>query len=141
MQTERFSLDRPNLIYQMHDERVDEIYVKENNVIFSFKKILHPVFNERQCKIVFSGFEDINSDISILAFNMDTDLNILGRKLYFDDFINSFIYKGQPIMDIIDILYGYCKIVIRGALLRKSGYTEKNILIQIEAKEISFIRN
>ena len=139
MQTERFPLDKPNLIYQMHDERIDEIYVKENNVILLFKEILHPVLNESHCKIMFSGFEDVNSDISILVFNIDKDLNVFGRKIYFDEFINSFVNKGQPIMDIINILYGYYKIVIRGVLLRKSGYAEKNILIQIEAKEMSFI--
>lgn len=139
MKAEKFSLDTPNLIYQMHDERIDEIYVKENNVILSFKEIIHPLFNEKQCKIMFSGFEDVNTDILVSVFNTDSDLNISGRKLYFDDFINSFVHKEQPIMDIIDILYGFCKIVIRGVLLRKSGYSERNILIQIEAKEMSFV--
>ena len=138
MKEEKYLLDRVNPLYQMHDERISDILVKDDMVIFNFNELIHLEANKKNCKLIFLGFNDIYTDIKVFVFNTDSDLNISGKLFYFDDFINNFIFKGKPIMDVTDIFCGYNTIIIRGILLKKSGYSQRNISIQIDAKELSY---
>jgi len=136
--TKRYLLEEIISLDQMHDERVDEIFIKDGQLFLCFNE-LHFDHNGMylKAKIIFSGFEDILCDSSIDIFSIERCKIREGRRLYIDEFI-SYVKKEKIELEVIDILYGYGKILITGEIINSDGTYGDKFNFSIFSKEILY---
>lgn len=139
MEREKYELIKAFPINQMHDEIINSILAQDDRLEIDFAELIHPNLAWEKCKMVFYGLDDVDSDFRAFVYDINTDLSLRGELFYFNDFIDKFVIKGRPIMEVIEICCGNNNLIIRGVLLKKSGYLRKNIVIQIYAKELIYI--
>ena len=123
---------------QMHDERVDEIDICENQLELVFNSLHFPSEkNYKSAKIMFKGFEDINSDAYIDIFTSEEKAKICYRK-YIDEFV-PYMHEQKLKLEIIDILTGKELVMITGTFVNPNGYYGDKFQLVVSAKEISYL--
>ena len=129
-------LDLSNAVYlpNIHDARVTNIRAYDDTLEFLFDREIH----RKVGKICFSKFDDIYSDVTIQITDTDTDLNIIGKKYYLDDFLPILSTRNFPIMDILEMFVGYEEVIINGVYLNGTGSSQTRIQIRICAKEMRY---
>lgn len=134
MREEKFALNQGNPLNQMHDEVVSGLSIQDDALILAFAELLRPVEAATSCEMIFRGFEDMEADVRALVYDMDTDLNLSGELIYFNDFLYRFVIKGKPIMEIIEFYCGNSSVLLRGELKP----SRRRVLLQIDAKELVY---
>ena len=76
-------------IEQFHDEVIDKIEVIDNKLVLYIDELHFDYGNKfTKCRIIFTQFEDIFSDISFIFLNIHKNKIKSGKKLYLDEFLN-----------------------------------------------------
>lgn len=134
MREEKFALNQGNPLDQMHDEVLSGLSIQDDTLILAFGELLRPGEAVTSCEMIFRGFEDMDADVRALVYDMDTDLNLSGELIYFNDFLDRFVIKGKPIMEIIELYCGNSSVLLRGELKP----SRRRVLLQIDAKELVY---
>ncbi len=134
MREEKFALDKVNQLNQMHDEVMSGLFIEKDALILAFEELLRPGKAVTSCEMIFRGFEDMDADIRALVYDMDTDLNMRGEKLYLREFVDKFVVSSKPIMEIIELYCGSSCVLLRGELKP----SRRRVLLQIGAQELVY---
>ena len=123
-------------IEQLHDEIIDRIEVINNNLVLHFDE-LHLVNKYSKCKIMFSQFEEIFSDVSFTFLNIHKNKIKSGRKIYLDEFIE---YKKNRnfFIEICDIYEGYERLLIVGKIVNCKISYGNYVQLCIDTKSITY---
>nr|WP_297707531.1 hypothetical protein [uncultured Butyrivibrio sp.] len=121
--------------HYMHDARVDSFCVRNDSICFSVYGI------DNKCyEIEFFAFEDINYDVQVFEYSIDTELNVIGKLYHLCD-----IEKGHFLDEyviITDILGRDGKMLIEGMVYDNTTFMPKNrIVIILYSLEITVNRD
>lgn len=125
-------------IEQFHDEVIDKIEVTDNKLVLYIDELHFDYGNKfTKCRIIFSQFEDIFSDISFIFMNIHKNKIKSGKKLYLDEFFN-YTKKQKISIEIRDIYEGYEKILIVGKITNGKMKYGNFIQLHIDTKSITY---
>jgi hypothetical protein len=132
----KYTISLLSRIEQLHDEIIDRIEVIDNNLVLCLDE-LHLVNKFTKCKIIFSEFEDIFSDVSFTFLNIHKNKIRSGRKIYLDEFIE-YSKKRNFFIEICDIYEGYERIFIVGKIVNCKISYGNYVQLCIDTKSVTY---
>ncbi len=114
---ERYELNAICPLWQLHDEEIMDIVIKDNSLIMTFETLIHPRDIHKSCTLIFEGFRDMIYDVLFIVAQIDSELNISGKEYYLQEFIEFTRELSRPLMAVNRIMSGYEVVVIHGCLL------------------------
>lgn len=125
-------------IEQLHDELVNR-FDYEDNIFNLYIDKLHFEYgnNYEKCKLSFLGFENIFCDISITFMKLRKNKIRNGKKFYLDEFLR-YIKKRKFFFEILDIYFGYGKVLIVGKTTDCRSHFGNIIHLTIDSKFVKF---
>lgn len=132
----KYTISLLSRIEQLHDEIIDRIEVIDNNLVLCLDE-LHLVNKFTKCKIIFSEFEDIFSDVSFTFLNIYKNKIRSGRKIYLDEFIE-YSKKRNFFIEICDIYEGYERIFIVGKIVNCKISYGNYVQLCIDTKSVTY---
>ena len=123
---------------QLHDETVNNIVVNNNELNLYIDELHFEYGNQySKCKIIFSDFEEIYSDVTFTFFKLYNDKIKSGKKFYLDEFV-SHINKHKFSFEISDIYVGYERFLIVGRVSNCKVKYGNIIQVSIDAKSVIY---
>lgn len=128
------------LIEQMHDEIINKIECNSSNLILKFDELHFKHFDSffDRAEMIFSGFDDIYSDVSIELYKMDGVKIKNGEKLYLDDFYNKF-QDEKVNFEVLDMFVGYKSFLICGNSSKAKSPGYNKFRLTINSKTLNYI--
>ena len=127
MVNEEVLLELKDSISYFHDARIIDIKTIDNEMILYFddSRFYNLTKVYKSAQLIFTGFEDFNSDIFVDLFSMRKCKITHGKRLYFYDFIK-FFHKQKIKLELVDLYISFGKVIIKGVCVKKRIHTEKN---------------
>lgn len=134
----QYNISVTSHIEQFHDEVIDKIEVIDNKLVLYIDDLHFDYGNKfTKCRIIFTQFEDIFSDISFIFFKIHKNKIKSGKKLYLDEFFN--YTKNKKIsIEISDIYEGFEKILIVGKITNGKIIHGNFVQLHIDTKSIIY---
>lgn len=123
---------------QMHDEQIDGIKMDAESLVLKFSR-LHFLHGEQynSAELIFSGFEEITSDVYIEIFERKNCIITSGKRFYIDEFI-PYMATNNIVLEVIDILYGFAQIFIRGKVINSNNSYGEHFNLSVSSKKITY---
>ena len=126
-------------VYSMHDEELNGIEIKKDELRLVFDSLLHPYKHAKKCILVFHGFEDINYDVQFFSIAPDKDLNLTGKKSFLYECLNDKLKKGNPLMIVTDIFVSSNRVIVEGVPYEEKNFSHSTFAISIASKEFYYL--
>ena len=137
----KIDLTKVMYIEQMHDEKIDEILICDKKLVLAFNELHfehNGIASATKAKMIFSGFEDIPSDVFVDLISMKHCKITDGKRIYVDEFVQ-IMQKKKIKIEVEEILGRIEHILIRGVIVNPDGkYVNSDVEISICAKEITY---
>jgi hypothetical protein len=125
-----YDLKQIYVIDSMHDERINQIEVVDNALVFHYDNLEH--HNEyHSCKVIFIGGQD--TFVEVRKREEDKTYSTI----YDIEEFMRFIKGKHCVVETIDYYCGYANILIKGALVNSEGYCE-HCIFSISATELIY---
>ena len=124
--------------FYLHDKTIDRMYYSNQELVFIFENGDF-ISNKKKynfLKIIFSGMDDVYSDIRIYKFKTN-NCSFKGR-LYFLNDKNLFIFKEDIRFEIIDFYCEFNKVLIKTNIIKKNNTYGDEVFFEISCEEIVF---
>lgn len=133
---QKFDLKGLPVLNSMHDQRVQHIEWKKNELILHYENLQYNGANNfSKCNVIFYGVEE--ADI-IAEVRKKTSTGRVESIRYYDAEFIEFINKYRYSIETINFFYGYETVIITASLVNENNTYGEDCVMKISATEIVY---